>query len=79
MQNLWSKYGLNSFRPYLNGYSSLSSGPPLNFTKTETIPARIGGGIPSFHRPLLTPPLNQSDDYNNATATWGEYEFIVEI
>lgn len=50
-------------------YSSLYSGPPLNFTQTETIPG-IGGANTNF-RPLLPPPLppqlNQSDDYNNAS------------
>lgn len=54
-------------------YSSLYSGPPLNFTQTEIIPG-IGASIPNFHRPLLPPPLppqlNQSDDYNNSS--WGD-------
>lgn len=68
-------------------YSSLYSGPPLNFTQTETIPG-IGGGITNFHRPLLPPPLppqlNQSDDYNNSSwdinmSLWNNSQDSVEF
>lgn len=68
-------------------YSSLYSGPPLNFTQTETIPG-IGGPIPNFHRPLLPPPLppqlNQSNDYNNTSwdvnmSLWNNSQDSVEF